>query len=58
MPRAAPEELAVTVLECIQAGARMFNLSLALAQSSSQGERALTEALDHATQRGARGIQT
>jgi subtilisin family serine protease len=52
MPSAAPEELAVVVLGCIQAGARVLNLSLALAQSSSQGERALTEALNHATQRG------
>ena len=36
------------VQKTVEAGARILNLSLALTQSSSKGERALGEALDHA----------
>ena len=52
MPSATPGELAVAILECIEAGARVINLSLALAQPSSNGERSLEEALNHALKRG------
>jgi subtilisin family serine protease len=52
MPSATSEDLAVAILACIEAGARILNLSLALTQSSSKGERALGEALDHAARRG------
>jgi hypothetical protein len=37
MPSATPEDLAVAILACIEAGARILNLSLALTQSSSKG---------------------
>ena len=54
IPSATPEELAAAIIECVDAGARLVNLSAALAQvPSAKGERALTQALDHATNRGA-----
>jgi subtilisin family serine protease len=52
MPSATPQELAAAVTECIGAGARVINLSLALAQPSADGEQALQEALDQAVRRG------
>jgi subtilisin family serine protease len=52
MPSATPEDLAAAILTCIEAGARILNLSLALTQSFAKGERALGEALDHARRRG------
>lgn len=51
-PSATPQELAAAILECINAGARVINLSLALAQPSPNGERALEEALNEALKRG------
>lgn len=51
-PSATPEELAAAILECIEAGARIVNLSLAVTRSSPKGERALKLALDHAVRRG------
>jgi subtilisin family serine protease len=53
MPSATPRELAAAIIECIDAGARVINLSLALVQPSVKGEQALQEALDHALKRGA-----
>src|SRR6476646_7491125 len=41
MPSATPQELAAAIIECIDAGARVINLSLALAQPSAKGEQAL-----------------
>ena len=52
MPSATPEELAKAVIETIDAGARVMNLSVALALPSSKGERELEEALDYAAKRG------
>jgi subtilisin family serine protease len=52
MPSATPEDLAAAILTCIEAGAKILNLSLALTQSFAKGERALGEALDHAARRG------
>ena len=52
MPSATPRELAAAIIECIDAGARVINLSLALAQPSIKGEQALEEALDQAVRRG------
>jgi subtilisin family serine protease len=52
LPSATPEELAAAVIECIVAGARCINLSLALAQPSAKGERNLEQVLDHAAKRG------
>ena len=51
MPSAAPHELAAAIIECIDAGVRVINLSLALARPSAKGERALEEALDRAAKR-------
>ena len=51
-PSAEPQELAAAILACIEAGARVINLSLALMQSSPQGRVALLQALDHAARRG------
>lgn len=52
MPRATPDELASAIIECIEAGARVINLSLALAHPSSRGEQTLEQALDRAAKRG------
>ena len=43
-----PEELASAIIETLNAGARLINLSAALAQPSAEGERELEEALDYA----------
>jgi subtilisin family serine protease len=48
MPSTTPQELAAAIIECIDAGARVINLSLSLAQPSTNGEKALEEALNHA----------
>jgi subtilisin family serine protease len=52
MPSAMPEELAQAILDCIDAGARVLNVSAALAQPSIKTERVLEEALDQALRRG------
>lgn len=52
MPSATRQELAAALVECVEAGARCINLSLALAQASSKDERELQQVLDHAAQRG------
>lgn len=51
-PNAAPEDLAAAIIECIEAGARVLNLSLALIQSSRRAQFVLLEALDLAARRG------
>jgi subtilisin family serine protease len=52
MPSTTPQELAIAIIECIDAGARVINLSLALAQPSIKGEQTLEEALAQAVRRG------
>ena len=52
MPSATPEGLATAIIESIDAGARVINLSLALTQSSAKGQCELEEALDHTARRG------
>jgi len=52
LPNATPQELAAAIVDCVDAGVRVINLSLALAQPSTRGERGLDEALDHAMRRG------
>lgn len=52
MPSASPEELATAIIDTINAGARVINLSAALIQPAAKGERELVEALDHAAMRG------
>jgi subtilisin family serine protease len=51
-PSAEPEELAGAIFECIEAGARVINLSLALMHSSRQATPTLLRAIDHGAQRG------
>jgi subtilisin family serine protease len=53
MPSAKPEELAEAIIDSVNAGARVLNLSVALAQPSPEGERDLEQALDYAASRGA-----
>ena len=50
-PSATPEELAQALLDCIDAGARVLNVSAALAPSVNN-QRALEEALDQAARQG------
>lgn len=52
MPNATPEALAEAILDCIDAGARVLNVSAALSQPSLKSERALEEALNGAARRG------
>lgn len=51
MPSATPEELASAIIECIDAGAHVINLSAALANPSAKGERRLEEALGYCARR-------
>lgn len=52
MPSASAEELADAIVDVIQAGARVINLSVALQGLSPRGGRGLQEALDFALRRG------
>lgn len=52
LPGASPLELAAAINDCINAGARVINLSLALTEMSSRGEHELEDALDYAIKRG------
>jgi subtilisin family serine protease len=52
MPSASAEELAGAIVDVIQAGARVINLSVALQGPSPRGGRGLREALDFALRRG------
>lgn len=52
MPSSTPEELATAIVDCIDAGASVINLSAALAQPSSKGERRLEQSLDYSAKRG------
>jgi subtilisin family serine protease len=38
VPSATPQSLALAIIECVDAGARVINLSLALTQASNAGE--------------------
>jgi len=48
MPAATPEALADAIVDSVNAGARVINLSCAVLQSAPKGERKLEAALDHA----------
>jgi subtilisin family serine protease len=51
-PSATPEGLAAAIIECVDTGARLVNVSAALVQLPSSGaERALGNALDYAAKR-------
>jgi subtilisin family serine protease len=52
VPNASPEELVAAARECIAAGARILNLSVALVHASVKSQRALTEVLDYAAAQG------
>ena len=52
MPSALPEELAQAILDCIDGGARVLNVSAAIFRPDSKSERVLEAALDHAARRG------
>jgi subtilisin family serine protease len=52
MPNATPHELAAAIVDCIDAGARLINLSVALSQPSTTGEQSLEAALNYAVRRG------
>lgn len=51
LPVATPDELAEAIVECVNAGAHILNLSLAVIWPSAKGERALTAALDWAVRK-------
>jgi subtilisin family serine protease len=53
MPSATPEELASAIIDSVDSGGRVLNLSAALTQPSSRGERQLEEALNYAAGLGA-----
>ena len=53
VPSAFPVELAAAIVESIDHGARILNLSIELVEPSPEGDRALKDALDHAAARGA-----
>jgi subtilisin family serine protease len=52
IPSAAAKALAVAIIECIDAGARIINLSVAVAQPSTTGEQSLEDALNRTATRG------
>jgi len=52
MPSATPDDLAAAIIDCVEAGASVINLSAALVQSSAKDQRRLEEALDIAAKRG------
>lgn len=48
LPRAYPVEIASAIVECVDAGTRLLNLSVALEEQSREADRKLKEALDYA----------
>ncbi len=52
LPNAEPEAFAEAILDCIRAGARLLNISAAIAQPSTKSERAIEQALEQAARRG------
>jgi subtilisin family serine protease len=53
LPSASPQDLADAIIDTVDAGARIINLSSALAQPSPKGEKKLEEALNYAAHHGA-----
>jgi subtilisin family serine protease len=51
-PSASPQDLAEAIIDCVEAGVRILNLSLSLATVSSNREPQLVQALDHAAAHG------
>jgi subtilisin family serine protease len=50
-PEATPDQLAAAITDCVEAGANVINLSLALEGPSIRRERGLEGAIDHAMSR-------
>lgn len=53
IPNATSADLSRAIVDCIKAGARIINMSAALAQPSSNNQQELTRALDYASKHGA-----
>jgi subtilisin family serine protease len=53
LPTASPDEVGQAIVECVDAGARVVNLSAATGQPTTQAEGALRRVLDYAARRGA-----
>src|SRR5271166_1375921 len=53
VPSASPQDLAEAIIDTVDAGARIINLSSALAQPSAKGDNKLEEALNYAAHHGA-----
>jgi subtilisin family serine protease len=51
IPSATAQELATAILDCVEAGACVINLSVALVQPSAKGTRDLEESLDYCAKR-------
>jgi subtilisin family serine protease len=51
MPSASPEVLASAIVDCVNAGVRVINLSSSLTQGVARGEMLLTRALDYAARK-------
>jgi subtilisin family serine protease len=52
MPVASMEDVAAAIVETVDAGASILNLSVAVAEPSSRGEALMDQALDYAAKRG------
>jgi subtilisin family serine protease len=52
LPTATPEDLAEAIIDVVEAGARVVNLSIALARVCRRAEQAIEAALDHALRHG------
>jgi subtilisin family serine protease len=52
MPSAHPNGLALAIIDTVDAGARVLNISAALTQAELQSERKVSDALTYAAQRG------
>jgi subtilisin family serine protease len=52
MPRSTPVELARAILDCVDRGARVVNISAAIARPGISTDRVLAGAIDHAAARG------
>jgi len=53
MPGASPEDLSEAIVDSIDAGARVLNMSVGLTHSSAKADRHLQDALNYAAGRGA-----
>jgi subtilisin family serine protease len=53
MPSASPDELGEAIVQSVDAGARVLNMSVGLNRTSTEGDRNLLDALHYAAVRGA-----